>query len=87
MGTFKLTQSHNYTQQTVLKGREVTDSNGGVQLDDPSHVKASVFCDVSARSRHFVTVDVIFSPFCVRQLLRFNILTWPRMSKFLSRIV
>ena len=28
-----------------------------------------------------------FSPFCVRQLLRFNILTWPRMSKFLSRIV
>ena len=25
--------------------------------------------------------------FCVRQLLRFNILTWPKMSKYLSRIV
>ena len=50
-------------------------------------MKASVFCDVSARSRHFVNVDVNFSPFCVRQLLRFNILTWPRMSKLLSRIV
>ena len=34
------------------------------------HVKASVFCNVSARSRHFVNVDVIFLPsvcdsFCV----------------------
>ena len=28
-----------------------------------------------------------FSPFCVRRLLRFSILTWPRISKFLSRIV
>ena len=29
------------------------------------HVKASVFCNVSARSRHFVNVDVIFSLLCV----------------------
>ena len=28
-------------------------------------VKASVFCNVSARSRHFVNVDVIFSLLCV----------------------
>ena len=41
---------------------------------------------VSARSGHFVNVDVIFPP-SGAQLLRFNILTWPRMSKFLSRIV
>ena len=30
---------------------------------------------------------VLFSPFCVRRLLRFSILIWPRISKFLSRIV
>ena len=30
---------------------------------------------------------VLFSPFCVRRLLRFSILTWPRTSTFLSRIV
>ena len=51
------------------------------------NVKASVFCNVSARSRHFCQCGCYFSPFCVRQLLRFNILTGPRMSKFLSRIV
>ena len=38
--------------------------------DEASHVKASIFCNVSARSRHFVNVDVFFLPcvcdsFCV----------------------
>ena len=32
-------------------------------------------------------MGVVFSPFCVRRLLRFGILTWPGISTFLSRIV
>ena len=35
----------------------------------------------------FCQCGCCFSPFCVQQLLRFSILTWPRISKFLSRIV
>ena len=54
---------------------------------DLSDVKASVFCNVSARSRHFVNVDVIFLPsvcdsFCVST---FSLGQGSR--SFLSRIV
>ena len=47
---------------------------------------------MSAQSRHFVNVGAIFLPsvcvcVCVCQLLRFNILAWPKVSKFLSRDV
>ena len=43
---------------------------GAGRLATSVHVKASVFCNVSARSRHFVNVDVIFLPsvcnsFCI----------------------
>ena len=78
----------NWTEASVRDTFQAGDNSAARAQEAPGvDVKASVFCNVSARSRHFVNVDVIFLfSFCVRQLLRFNIFTWPRMSKFLSRI-
>ena len=55
------------TDATLPGHREHT---GGSWQDPTVHVKASVFCNVSARSKHFVNVDVVLLPvvcdsFCV----------------------
>ena len=50
-------------------------------------VKASAILQGVCTVWTFCQCVCCFSPFCVRRLLRFNVLTWPRISKFLSRIV
>ena len=99
--TLALTQSRSHKKVTeratsVPKGNDAYAAMEAVTLAREWQAEAKRAYDlkfaeaaeaVSARSRHFCQHGYCFSPFCVQRLLRFSILTWPRISTFLSRIV